>query len=105
VESKTKEQHVSSCLKIMWTITFLTLRSKFILRSFQEARFSPFYYRFRAQVDRGDIVIGADEWPTFLYNEERYDYNREWIGLFLGETFVRVSPSYPLIIFDHSQYP
>ena len=50
--------------------------------------------RFRAQVDRGDIVIEADEWPTFLYDEAVYDSNKEWVGLFLGETFVRVSPLY-----------
>jgi hypothetical protein len=48
-------------------------------------------YRFRARVDRGEITIGADEWPTFLYDEDVYDPKKEWIGLFLGETFVRVS--------------
>lgn len=53
-------------------------------------------------MDRGGIVIGADEWPAFLYDEEMYDYNKEWLGLFLGETFVRVSPSHPLIICDRS---
>ncbi|KAF9642332.1 hypothetical protein BDM02DRAFT_3133155 [Thelephora ganbajun] len=43
---------------------------------------------FQAKVDRGKIVIGADEWPAFLYDEEEYDESKEWLGLFLGETFV-----------------
>ena len=49
--------------------------------------------RFRAHVDRGEIAIRADEWPAFLYDEDRYDPKKEWVSLFLGETFVRVSPS------------
>lgn len=49
------------------------------------------HHRFLQNVDRGDLVIGADEWPTFLYDETQYHVNREWQGLFLGETFVRVS--------------
>jgi len=40
-------------------------------------------------------MIGADEWPMFLYDEDMYNPKKEWVGLFLGETFVRVSPSYP----------
>ncbi|KAF9643154.1 hypothetical protein BDM02DRAFT_3192108, partial [Thelephora ganbajun] len=44
---------------------------------------------FQAKVDRGEIVIEADEWPVFLYNEEEYNKTKEWLGLFLGETFVR----------------
>ena len=43
-------------------------------------------------MDQGELVIGADEWPIFLYDEAEYDPKKEWIGLFLGETFVRVSP-------------
>ena len=61
-------------------------------------------HRFQAQVDRGDIVISADKWPTFLYDEVEYDENDEWKGLFLGETFVRVSLSQTLVpLFHHSQ--
>ena len=61
-------------------------------------------HRFQAQVDRGDIVINADKWPTFLYNEVEYDQDDEWKGLFLGETFVRVSLSQTLLpLFHHSQ--
>lgn len=56
-------------------------------------------------MDRGEIVIKADEWPAFLYDEDVYDGNREWVGLFLGETFVRVSLaaccSIPLIDNNH----
>ena len=48
---------------------------------------------FRAKVDRGEIVIGADEWPVFLYDEDIINPEKEWIGLFLGETFVHVSLS------------
>ena len=42
-------------------------------------------------MDRGEIAIGADKWPAFLYDEGAYDPKKEWVGLFLGETFVRVS--------------
>jgi hypothetical protein len=42
-------------------------------------------------------VIGADEWPTFLYDEKVYNPKKEWVGLFLGEAFVRVSPSCDLL--------
>ncbi|KAF9642243.1 hypothetical protein BDM02DRAFT_3133219, partial [Thelephora ganbajun] len=44
---------------------------------------------FQAKVDRGEIMIGADEWPAFLYDEEEYDKAKEWLGLFLGKMFVR----------------
>lgn len=53
-------------------------------------------------MDRGELVIGADEWPVFLYDEEMYDKNKEWVGLFLGETFVRVSRHCLLPVYDHS---
>lgn len=43
-------------------------------------------------MDRGELVIGADKWPAFLYDEDMYNPKKEWVGLFLGETFVRVSP-------------
>jgi hypothetical protein len=46
-------------------------------------------------VDRGDRSIGADEWPAFLYDEKAYNAKKEWVGLFLGETFVRMSCSCP----------
>lgn len=62
------------------------------LQLFQRTRSSLFYYSFRARVDQGELVIGADEWPIFLYDETKYDPKREWTGLFLGETFVHVSP-------------
>ena len=52
-------------------------------------------------MDKGDIVIGADEWPMFLYDEDMYNPKKEWVGLFLGETFVRVSPPYPLSPLTH----
>lgn len=45
-------------------------------------------------MDEGKIAIKADEWPAFLYDEDVYDPNKEWVGLFLGETFVRVKPHY-----------
>ena len=59
-------------------------------------------------MDCGEIVIEADEWPAFLYNEEKYNPKKEWIGLFLGETFVRVSPfcpsSLPLLTVSQGLY-
>ena len=55
--------------------------------------FPPVCHRFQAQVDRSEISIGADEWPMFLYDEDMYDPKKEWTGLFLGETFVHMSPS------------
>lgn len=61
------------------------------------------YSRFQAQVDRGEIIIDANEWPAFLYDEEQYDENKEWVGLFLGETFVRVSlPKLPFHSTTHN---
>jgi hypothetical protein len=54
-------------------------------------QFSPIYDSFRAQVDRGETVVGANEWPAFLYDKTKYNPAKEWVGLFLGETFVRVS--------------
>ena len=42
-------------------------------------------------MDRGEIVIKADKWPGLLYDEDMYDEDREWVGLFRGETFVHVS--------------
>ena len=51
--------------------------------------------RFRAHVDRGNVTIDANEWPAFLYDDTMYDPKQEWVGLFLGETFVRVSQSGP----------
>jgi len=56
-------------------------------------------------VDHGEIMIEADEWPAFLYDEEKYNPKKKWIGLFLGKTFVRVSPFCPYSLCRHSWYP
>ena len=57
-----------------------------------ESTFSHLCPRFRSEVDRGNIKIEADQWPAFLYDKAQYNPKKEWVGLFLGETFVRVSP-------------
>ena len=57
-------------------------------------------HRFWAQVDGGELTIRADKWPAFLYDKKKYNARKEWVGLFLGETFVCVS-----ILFIISSYP
>ena len=88
VGSITMELRASFYRLVIWTLTFLTLRGRFAL---SPPRQVAHHCRFRAQVDRGATVIEADEWPAFLYDEDRINPKKEWVGLFLGETFVRVS--------------
>lgn len=89
VVSKTRRQHACSCHTGIKTNISQTLRSKSIFHRSKHPVL--IWNRFQAHVDRGDIVINANEWPAFLYNETMYNPKKEWVGLFLGETFVRVS--------------
>jgi len=39
-------------------------------------------------------MIGANEWPVFLYDKDTINPKKDWIGLFLGEKFVCISLSH-----------
>ncbi|KAF9642611.1 hypothetical protein BDM02DRAFT_3192953 [Thelephora ganbajun] len=89
-----KEDSIQYCLMAAATVKTM---SKFpdiqdnltlISNGDEEALGQLIYKLKQAKVDRGEIMIGADEWPAFLYDEEEYNKAKEWLGLFLGETFM-----------------
>ncbi|KAF9646990.1 hypothetical protein BDM02DRAFT_3188328 [Thelephora ganbajun] len=85
------QYHLMVATVIKTMSEFLDIRDNLTLinNSDKEAPGQLTYKLKQAKVDRGEIVIEADEWPAFLYDEEEYNKTKEWLGLFLGEMFMR----------------
>jgi hypothetical protein len=45
----------------------------------------------RKKLANGDIVVSGDQWPLLLYEDQKYDPDEPWDGLFRCKLLVAVS--------------
>jgi hypothetical protein len=54
----------------------------------------------------GEMRVRGDQWPYFLYTDEKYDPNDPWLGLLRSQLLIMVStcldiqPAYPQEVFQ-----
>ena len=44
----------------------------------------------KAQLRNGTMIVTGDQWPIFLYQDERYDSDDPWAGLLMGRLVLYV---------------
>lgn len=47
--------------------------------------------RVRAKLASGEISVSGDQWPMLVYENQAYDDNEPWTGLFRSKLLVFVS--------------
>lgn len=65
-------EYVVPCLIIFVSLTVLVLR-------------------IRAKLEKNEIEVAGDQWPLLVYENEEYDAEDPWNGLFRGKLLVWVS--------------
>lgn len=51
----------------------------------------------RKKLANGDIGVSGDQWPLLLYEDQKYDPDEPWDGLFRCKLLVSVSPIHYLM--------
>lgn len=59
-------------------------------------------YRIKAKLKSGEMYVRGDQWPVFLYDDNKFDPENPWKGLLCNHILVLVS--FALMLSPHIYY-